>query len=237
MKKKGKESLEKIKVQKKKLLKDDDPFIYMNFTFSKVPDFYSIRPIPITVPHSLNISKVCLIVKDPKSEFKELGLKFDFLFKVIDISKLKLKFSRFKEKRDLINNYDLFICDQRVYFVLSKLLGKPFYKSKKYPIPISLDSNKEKTYQTISDLVQKRTIFYQNHGPNYSIKVAKMHMSESSIFDNALTVAVHTLPHILKWGIEFNDLKSITLKTTDSIDFPFYHHLSIEEIMTYLDKN
>ena len=191
-------------------LRKEDEFLYLNFVFSKLPNSYSLRPVPIAIPSSIYgesfASKVCIIVADPKSDFKELDLKFPFICKVISIENLKLKFERFIDRRDLVRSYDLFVCDSKIYKLLKRFLGKPFYTAKKFPIPVNMDyTDKETLQKSITSLVNKKTIFYLNSGPNYTVKFARSVMDDDSILRNAAATAKRVLPHILKWGIDFKE--------------------------------
>jgi ribosome biogenesis protein UTP30 len=47
--------------------------------------------------------------------------------KVISIKKLKKEFKQYKDKRKLLQDYDLFLSDLRVYKMLPEALGKEFY--------------------------------------------------------------------------------------------------------------
>jgi ribosome biogenesis protein UTP30 len=58
--------------------------------------------------------------------------------KVIGYDKLKREFKQFKDKRALLKEYDSFLADLRVYKMLPDLLGREFYRSKKFPCPIKL---------------------------------------------------------------------------------------------------
>jgi len=179
---------------------------------------------------------VCIIVKDPKEDFKELnihkGLKFKV--KVIDIAKLKMKFSRFQERRSLLKEFDIFLCDSKVYFLLKKLLGKPFYAGKKYPVPLKLDySQPEQIKEEIIKTVEKSTIFHMTHGPNYTLKISRETAKEEEILDNFMEALPSFISHIIKWGISFGDLKCISIKGTNTIDLPVFNQISEEEILEY----
>ena len=89
--------------------------IFANVVLNKLPSDISIRPIPIKVPNSVHLpnTRVCLIVKDPKSDFKELGLNFSFPVKVlmsfpslIVHSSLELRMIRSNGKRDCKSKID-----------------------------------------------------------------------------------------------------------------------------------
>jgi ribosome biogenesis protein UTP30 len=233
--------LDKYKDNKNLLADEKEEFIYLNFIFSKLPYKYSVRPVSIPVPTPLYgpqfNTTVCLFVKDPRSDFKELGVEFPFKVKVLDVQKLKLKYSRFEERRNLLKQYDLFLCDFRIYMLLKKLLGKPFYTAKKYPVPVKLDySNKDAITAEVVGHVENCTNYYMTHGPNYSVKISRVVTEDDKIAENVITGATNVLPHILKWGTNFEDLKTITLKATNTIDLPVYHHLSEEEVNNYLSK-
>ena len=74
---------------------DFDDYIYANFGFYKYPMRYSLSSSQISIKYGIYNEKfstnICLIVKNPKSDFKELDIKFPFNLKVIDLEKLKLK--------------------------------------------------------------------------------------------------------------------------------------------------
>lgn len=83
---------------------------------------------------------MCVFVKDPARAIKDqlAELQVPAIAKVIGISKLKKNFKQFKDKRALLNDYDLFLADLRVYKMLPEALGKEFYQKKKYPCPLKL---------------------------------------------------------------------------------------------------
>ena len=67
--------------------------------------------------------------------------------KVIGFDKLKRNFKQYKDKRQLVKDYDSFLADLRVYKMLPEVLGKEFYASKKYPVPIKVHDFKPKELQ------------------------------------------------------------------------------------------
>ena len=70
-----------------------------------------------------------MIVKDPARAFKDQIQDLDIpcIAKVIGFDKLKRNFKQFKDKRQLLKDYDAFLADLRVYKMLPELLGKEFY--------------------------------------------------------------------------------------------------------------
>lgn len=77
---------------------------------------------------------MCLITKDPQRQYKDLinpmGLKS--LTKIVGVSKLKTKYKPFEIRRQLCNEFDLFLADERVLPLLPGMLGKVFFEKKKY---------------------------------------------------------------------------------------------------------
>ena len=213
----------------------------VNFFFDTIPIRYSIRPNPIKLTYPLYSEKyntpVCIFVKDPKSAFKELEMTFPFELKVIDISKLKLKYERFEQRRNLLKQYEIFLCDSKVYFLLKKLLGKPFYSTKKFPLPVKIDyENKEKTQQEIIEHVKTCTFFTMSKGPIYNVKFGRQVMNEKEKIQNLNDTIEGTLPHILKYNIGPEELKMITIRGNNTVELPVYHHLKEDEIKMYLDN-
>ena len=81
-----------------------------------------------------------MIVKDPAREFKDQihDLNIPCIAKVIGFDKLKRNFRQYKDKRQLLKDYDSFLADIRVYKMLPELMGKEFYQRKRYPCPIKV---------------------------------------------------------------------------------------------------
>jgi len=194
------------------LQNENEEFLYLNFVLGKLPFKYSMRPVSVHLPHSLYGEKfntsVCLFVKDSRVDFKDLNIhkNLPFKLKVIDINKLKLNYSRFQQRRNLLKDFELFLCDQKIYMLLKKLLGKPFYVSKKYPLPLKLDySNPEEIKKNIIENVERNTIFTMTHGPNYSVKIARAVSENEHILKNVTEGVAQVLSHILKWGVDFEE--------------------------------
>ena len=130
--------------QSKGLLDSAESSISMSFTMTALPETPSHRPQLIKIPHPFTTkeenSRVCIFVKDPARAFKDQieDLDIPVIAKVIGYDKLKRNFKQYKDKRQLLKDYDSFLADLRVYKMLPEVLGKEFYASKKYPAPIKV---------------------------------------------------------------------------------------------------
>lgn len=192
------------------LSNEDEELIYLNFVLGKLPLKYSLRPVSVPLPKSINgesfNTRVCLFVKDSKADFKQLEIDFPLKVKVIDVQGLKMKYSRFQDRRNLLKQFDLFLCDYKIYFLLKKLLGKPFYVHRKYPMPIKLNyENKEEIRSEVISRVENSGVFYMTNGPNYAFKVARYSMDNADIVGNVLGAVKNVIAHIMKWGVEFQE--------------------------------
>jgi ribosome biogenesis protein UTP30 len=91
-----------------------------------------ISPIkyPLVDPRT---SGICLIVKDPQREYKDLleshGIKF--ISRVVGITKLKGKFKPYEARRMLLKENAMFLVDDRVVEMMPKLLGVKWFEAKK----------------------------------------------------------------------------------------------------------
>lgn len=127
----------KQKAQSKKLLEDDDEFLYLEITLNKLPEEFTIRPYQIKLPVPIYgekyFNKHCVIVKNPQRDFEDKieDLDIPCIGKVIGYDELVNDYNRFEEKRKLCKEFDLFFCDYKIYDLTRKPLGKFFYDRKK----------------------------------------------------------------------------------------------------------
>lgn len=240
-------ALDSLTLYKKSLQKSTAPnildsnledFIYLDIIFNKYPLRYSSATCPISIPNSIYHSKfsssVCLFVKDPRQAFKDLNIEFPFEIKVIDIEKLKQKYPQYKNKRELAKKYDIFICDNRIKFALNKLLGKPFYVSKKLPHPLDMDyEKKDEIKNDIKKIVEKMTIFHMNNGPVFNAKFGRFSMTKEENKENFKESVMQVVANILKYDIDLDELRSISIKGNNTISLPVYSHLKESELKTY----
>lgn len=217
--------------------------LQVNYTLSILPTRFSPRPVSIPVSLTKEIRKVCLIIRDNfVDQWKKTDIKFDGCeVYAISYTDLKLEYSQFEQKRNLAKRFDNFICDKSLYMGLKKLLGRTFYELKKYPFAITLtNENNEKIdnnqIKSKIESIVNNVIFYMNKGPNYTVKVDFLYSDEKLLTEKVKNTVSYVLAHILKWGVTFESLKSITLKTNDSIELPIFNQLTKDEINAYYSK-
>jgi hypothetical protein len=128
--------------KKKQNLLDEAETISVVVTLFKTPEQGSNKGIAIRIPHTLHPleeTRVCIFVKDDavkpvKAKLEgELALGVD---KVLSLTKLRTVYADHQKRRELCAQYDLFLADDRILPMLTKALGREFFKHKKQPRPI-----------------------------------------------------------------------------------------------------
>ena len=149
---------------------DDIPIWLTLTTKQHIVDKSRLLPSKIKVPHSLNKSEnlsICLITADPQRAVKNAVTDPAFpphlssrINKIIGFSKLKARYHSFESKRQLRDEYDIFLADDRIITRLVGELGKTFYKgSSKRPIPISiLQTEKDENGKRVKALPSKKSV-------------------------------------------------------------------------------
>lgn len=156
--------------------------------------------------------------------------------KVIGYDKLKRNFRQYKDKRQLLKDYDAFLADLRVYKMLPELLGKEFYQRKKYPCPIKVhgfDSPKELEKQLNGAAAS--TFFALGNGPNYSVRVGKTFQKEKEIGQNAIKALGQALAYAtVHDDIDFEAVSQVTMRVGSSPELPVYNHFSEADLNAWM---
>jgi ribosome biogenesis protein UTP30 len=134
-----------------------DTPIWLQLTTKKhIVDKKRLKPTKIAIPHSLNKSSnasILLITGDQQRTYKDLIASEAFpadlrsrITRIIDNNKIKKKYSQYEAQRQLRDDHDIILADDRIITRLPQLLGKTFYKAAaKRPIPISMQAPAART--------------------------------------------------------------------------------------------
>jgi ribosome biogenesis protein UTP30 len=243
--------------EKNSLLGNEES-IQVQFTLNRVPEQTSARPIRIEIPHSFHKMKpnnddnentaatsdgaeeveACLFVKDESKEWvKEMIDKFpshlSCIQKVITLTSLRKKYAQYKDRRELLKKYNLFMADDRILPMLGKSLGKNFFQEKKQPIPVKL-TRAEAFPFTIQKCLSS-TFMHISAGTCISIKAGNTSMPLIQIVENAAAVVLGVVGHIpRKWA----NVSAIHIKTATSVALPVYNKTreELEEISRLAKK-
>jgi ribosome biogenesis protein UTP30 len=228
----------------KTLLQEEDKFVHLTFTMTEVPANPTPRPFQISLPHPFNSkehsTRVCVFVKDPASAFKAQisDLKIPCIAKVMGLDKLKRNFKQFKDKRQLVNDYDAFLADIRIYKMLPEALGREFYAKKKYPCPVKLHGFKTpKDLQRQLNHASKAAFFMGGNGPNYSLKVGTTAQSAQEVAENVETALAHAIAYVTYHdGIKFSRVSQVTVRAGEAPELPVFNQLTQSEVLAYIDQ-
>ena len=207
---------------KKLPLFTDAEAISVTVGLKQMPTKKKVNAYRIPLKHSLYADKeICLISKDPQSEYEELLSRkpVEEVKQVISVGTLRKKFGQYSNKRDLFASYDMFLADDRVLPLLPPLLGKKFFKGKQ-PVPVALKN--ESLFQKRIAAARDSTYLYMRGGTCVSVKVAYTDFTREQIVDNIMAVLpgiIRRIPH--KWG----NVQVIHVKTDNSVALPIYKRL------------
>lgn len=211
-------------------LLEDDELIYLSIALKKAPQASrKDKPIRIPIPHPLYTAdgaSICLFVRDHKGEghkeAKHMLSKLEqqgHVNKVLGLSKLRTKFESHEAKRQLCDQYDIFLADERILPSLPKLLGKSFFKKKKQPVPVDL---RAKDFPAHVKRAVAATYMLKPTGTCITVRVARASFSRQEVADNvnaAIAAVAAKLPK--KWA----GVGAVYLKTSDSAALPLYQSL------------
>ncbi|PLW16382.1 hypothetical protein PCANC_04156 [Puccinia coronata f. sp. avenae] len=182
------------------------------------------KPIKITLSNPLydpRVSPVCLIVKDPQREYKDLleEKNIQFISKVVGITKLKGKHSSYEARRLLLSNHALFLADERVISVLPGLLGAKFFKTNKLPIPV--DVTHPETLKAELEKTIGNTTLRISSGNCLTIKFADLSRHSADQIQSNIVDVLGQLGKKIPLG-GWNNIQAVHIKTGTSTSLPIW---------------
>lgn len=116
-----------------------------------------------------------------------------------------------------MNEFDLFLADDRILPMLTKALGKTFLKVKKQPVPVRLERKSSLALQIAR--ARDSAFLCGSHGDCWAVKLATTAMTEDQVVENlmaGIAAVVDKIPR--KW----KNVKGINIKCSDSVALPVY---------------
>lgn len=218
-----------------RLFQEEQQPIFLQITCVKIPKCPD-RIARLPLQHSLysDSSEICFIASDVKqiplketeqvSEYYENFLaskNIKNIKTVLPLYQLKTEYSEFELKRRLVELYDVFLVDGRISGKVAHILGKIFYKKRKLPIPIKLDSKDLR--KTIENALLKTPIHLHAKGDTNILQIGHTNMDEDQKVANFWSV-VQSLEKEFPGGWE--NVRSLHLKGATTIAIPVYLTLS-----------
>uniref|UniRef100_A0A8W8KHC7 Ribosomal L1 domain-containing protein 1 n=1 Tax=Magallana gigas TaxID=29159 RepID=A0A8W8KHC7_MAGGI len=239
----GLQKLLKVSNAKSDILQEREK-IHLQVSMKKIPNLPE-QIIKVNLPHGLYTADtdVCLFVKDLDKKSREFEVSeehfSDMLVekgvncvrKVIPLKALKLEYKPFEAKRNLSNEFDLFLADSRIIRLLPSLLGKSFYGRKRNPIQVDLEAKDLK--EEISKAVNNTRCILKNRGSSCLVTVGYSDMTRDQIVENVLKT-VEQLS--LKFPGGSNNIRSLHIKTTSSASIPFFVSLDSGETVVFPER-
>lgn len=202
------------------LLADSAVPVYVILGLKTILEKASLKPIKLAVPHGINKGSVCLITKDPASEFEAL-LEEKGCAKLVErvyaISDLRKEHVPYEAKRALAASYDVFVADERVIPLLPPILGKAFFKKKKQPR--SIDMTKEDLAAELSATISGTQLLISK-GTTQSIRIGDTGHSVDQLIEN-LNAVLSVVKKVGGW----ENIQSVTVKSAESVGVPVWNSL------------
>jgi len=222
--------------ESKLTLWEEDSDISLMFALVRTPDKERNKPFRIPLKHSLyhrSGVEICLLTADPQSQYKEILAKHpvENITKVIGINKLRHKYIPYKDKRTLLNTYQVFMADRRITNLLPPLLGQKFFQKKKQPIPVKLDLTDANIVKELT-AARDSTYLFIKTGPCCAVRIAKTSFTQQQVEENILFALENIIKNLPK---KWKGLQAIYLKTHDSVSLPLYN--SLPEVDTKISVN
>ncbi|CAJ1392358.1 unnamed protein product [Effrenium voratum] len=201
------------------LFEEASEAMVIQFNLARIPERVGY-PSNIPLPHPLYTEKseVCFFSKSPQKRYKEMLMQkhpTPGLTKVIGVDKLKRRYVRSMERRQLADSYDLFLCDKRVIQGMHSYLGNAFFKQKtsKQPVPVSLKEATDDPAVFIRKAMAG-TCLRLNRGNCVSVRFGFCQMQEEQLEANAKAVIAHGIKILGRHGLA---VSGISMQATDSM--------------------
>jgi len=215
----------------KDLFASEGKKINLQISGIKIPRESERQVIKVKLPHvPLPENRdICLFVKD-----LEKGLKVDHedtvrhftdlleekgvkgITQVISLRELKVEYKQFEAKLQLCNKFDLFLADARIIRLLPQFLGKHFYKRKK--LPLQIDLNSRDLAAEFQRCVSTTQLAMTHTGATSMVNIGTSNHSSSQLIDNIKAV---TDSLVTKYPGGWQNIRSIFLNC-GSNSLPLY---------------
>lgn len=145
--------------------------------------------------------------------------KITSISRVVGVAKLKGKFKPYDTRRQLLQDHDVFLADDRIVRMLPALLGKKFFDAKKQPILVDISKKK-----TVKENIQKAlsgTAYIRTPGTTTSVRIGHVRTHTA----NQLTENLQTaLPHIIsKIPGNWSNIQGLEVKLGASASLPVWN--------------
>lgn len=232
---------ENPKLQNK--LFDDDQFpIFLQINSIKIAKGHP-KIVRIPLKHSMYgpESEICLIVADIKGiqnkkheehlEHYEKLLRqkgVEGIKKVMTFHEFRTEYETFELRSRLVELYDAFLVDGRISGKTVHKCGKIFYKKRKIPTSVRLQSTNLKDH--IQGALRRTPLYLHSKGDSFVVQVGHSKMDHGELVENCFCV-FKGLEEKFYGG--FGNIRSINLFAHRGLTIPIYTTLSKQEDETF----
>lgn len=220
-----------------------NPFIYMNFIVNKLPDVSHYKDTKLTLANSIygnefESKQLFILTNEFKDANKQVLKELKGNWKFIRYEKIKKNFKEYKDKRGLLNDYDLFFCDKALVASLKQSLGTKFFERKKYPFPVDLVDfktdgklvTKDEFSKFLDTLTHNSTYLHLGQGTEFSVKIGRAEkMSDMDVLKNALTAFKEIVRVFKQLDLGLENIRRVVIRAEQSESLPVYSYLTDEE--------
>ncbi|KAA6384399.1 MAG: hypothetical protein EZS28_020074 [Streblomastix strix] len=137
---------------------------------------------------------------------------------ILSINKIRKNYQSFEQKRELLNTYSKFICDEAVVATLPRTLSRAFYKKSHIPVPIRI-AGKEQTQRAVDKVLNSAHVWAPD-GCTGSVQVGTTLLTAEQLTDNVYVVASNILndPLIFKKASKTSESSEIEDSDVDISD-------------------
>ncbi|CAO1625787.1 unnamed protein product [Sympodiomycopsis kandeliae] len=202
-----------------------DDMVYVNVTVKRLAKEKKTKPVQVPLPNPLNplgSTAVCLFVKDPQRTYKDLlpTLGINCVHRIVGVSKLKGKFAPFEARRNLMDEYDVFLCDERISPMMPALLGNKWMQKKKLPLNVNVTRTKHLKEEIEKSIGSTR--FFSNKGSNLSVPIGSLNAySPEQLLEN-LSMALPKIASKVPYE-GWKNIQNVEIKTGKSASLPIWN--------------
>jgi ribosome biogenesis protein UTP30 len=198
----------------------DEDTVSVVISLKRAPKRTTLKPRTVPLVHPLFTAgedDVCFVVKDPqrlvKDHLAERGVQA--VTKVLGVTKLEKRYGTHEAKRELAQQYDLFLVDDRVVKMMPRLLGSTFIRGKKMPLVIRMDRDIPAGIAR----AMSSTSFTPSSGTTCNLRVAKASFTAEQIADNVV-LAMESIAAVLPGN--WSAVQALYVKTMSSPSLPVF---------------
>lgn len=122
-------------------------------------------------------------------------------------------------QRKLCDSFDLFLCDERISKFMPKLLGKNFYKKRKFPVNVTLTGGNQVVTKSLKKALESVHGLVSGQGSSTSVTIGHTGMTSQQISENISAVVSHMIT-VIPGG--WPNISGLYVTTTKTTSIPLY---------------